>query len=62
MRPATQNKRDAIEAQKKMDHALRLLNSAWHLIEGIKNRESEQHASTGRTDSSQAKRRKRAKR
>lgn len=60
-RPATQNERDCAAAKRHLDKAYDSIARAWNLIVKIQGRESEQHASTGRTGASQAKRRKRSR-
>lgn len=55
-RPATQNRKDAERAKKLLDSAYDSIAKAWNLIHEIEKREIEQHASTGRTDASQARR------
>lgn len=58
-RPATQNQRDCAVALTKIEQALGALNKAWTLIRQVELRERAQHGSTGRTDKSVAKSRRR---
>lgn len=58
LRPATQNRRDARKIRLILDDIYTLTCKAWELVMQIEAREKDQHASTGRTDKSQVKRRK----